>query len=36
MEALVARNESAMKALTSPAGGSLIRQTALRAPMIPG
>jgi len=36
MEALVARNESAMKALTSPAGGALIRQTALRAPMIPG
>jgi len=25
-----------MKALTSPAGGSLIRQTVLRAPMIPG
>jgi NAD(P)H-quinone oxidoreductase subunit 4 len=36
MEALVARNESAMKALTAPAGGALIRQTALRAPMIPG
>ena len=36
MEALVARNESAMKALTAPAGGSLIRQMPLKAPMIPG
>ena len=32
MEALVARDESAMKALTAPAGSSLIRQTPFQAP----
>jgi NAD(P)H-quinone oxidoreductase subunit 4 len=35
MEVLVARDESAMKALVAPAGGALIRQQPLRAPMIP-
>ena len=34
MEALVARDESAMKVLTAPAGSSLIRQTPLRAPQL--
>jgi NAD(P)H-quinone oxidoreductase subunit 4 len=34
MEALVARDESAMKVLTAPAGSSLIRQTPLRAPAL--
>jgi NAD(P)H-quinone oxidoreductase subunit 4 len=32
MEALVARDETAMKALTAPAGSSLIRQTPFKAP----
>jgi NAD(P)H-quinone oxidoreductase subunit 4 len=36
MESLVARDESAMKALRNPAGSSLIRQTPLRAPFLPG
>jgi len=35
MESLVARDESAMKALTAPAGGGLIRQQPLRAPLLP-
>ena len=34
MEALVARDETAMKALTAPAGSSLIRQTPFRAPSL--
>ena len=34
MEALVARDESAMKTLTAPVGSSLIRQTPLRAPSL--
>jgi NAD(P)H-quinone oxidoreductase subunit 4 len=36
MEVLVARDESAMKALNSPAGAGLIRQTPLRAPALTG
>jgi NAD(P)H-quinone oxidoreductase subunit 4 len=35
MEALVARDEAAMKTLRNPAGTSLIRQTPLRAPFLP-
>jgi NAD(P)H-quinone oxidoreductase subunit 4 len=34
MEQLVARNESAMKALTAPAGAGLIRQAPLQAPAL--
>jgi len=34
MEQLVARNESAMKALTAPAGAGLIRQVPLQAPAL--
>jgi NAD(P)H-quinone oxidoreductase subunit 4 len=34
MEALVARDESAMKVLTAPAGSSLIRQAPLKAPQL--
>jgi len=36
MEVLVARNESAMKALNAPAGVGLIRQAPLKAPVLAG